>query len=99
VVAEVSVYGGDIGRVPLKADGPIRVLISRSAVEQLRARVVYEGPIKAPVEAGLRVGTFQVREGERLIQETPLYTAQAVGLGPLHSRALDALGELVFGWL
>ena len=37
--------------------------------------------------------------GDRLIQETPLYTAEAVGAGPLHSRALDALGELLFGWL
>jgi D-alanyl-D-alanine carboxypeptidase (penicillin-binding protein 5/6) len=98
-VAEASVYGGDIGRVPLKADGPIRVLVARDSVEQLRARAVYEGPIMAPVEAGKRVGTLKVWAGERLIQETPLYTAQAVGRGPLHSRALDALGELVFGWL
>ncbi len=99
IVAEASVYGGDVGRVPLKAQGPIRILVSRSAVEQLKARAVYEGPIMAPVEAGVRVGAFKVWEGERLIQETPLYTAQAVGRGPLHSRALDALGELVFGWL
>ena len=42
---------------------------------------------------------IHVRDGERLIQETPLYTAGAVGQGPLHSRAMDALGELLFGWL
>ena len=99
IVAEGSVYGGDIGRVPLKANGPIRVLVGRDSVEQLRARAVYEGPIVAPVEAGKRVGALKVWAGERLIQETPLYTAQSVGRGPLHSRALDALGELVFGWL
>jgi D-alanyl-D-alanine carboxypeptidase (penicillin-binding protein 5/6) len=65
----------------------------------LRARIVYEGPVVAPVEAGVRVGALKVWDGDRLIQETPLYTAQAVAQGPLHARALDALGELLFGWL
>ena len=53
----------------------------------------------APVEAGIEVGSLKVWSGDRLIQETPLYTAGAVGRGSLHSRALDALGELLFGWL
>lgn len=99
IVAEASVYGGDAGRVPLKAEGPIRVLISRDAGEELRARVIYDGPVLAPVEAGTRIGAFKVWDGDRLIQETPLYAAKAVGQGPLHARALDALGELLFGWL
>ena len=99
IVGEASVYGGDIGRVPLQAKGPVRILVARDSGEELRARVVYEGPLMAPIEAGARVGALKVWDGDRLIQETPLYTTQAVGLGPLHSRALDALGELLFGWL
>lgn len=99
VVAEASVYGGVTGRVALKADGPVHILVPRDAKDALKARVVYEGPLIAPVEAGIEVGTLKVWSGDRLIQETPLYTAEAVGRGPLHSRALDALGELLFGWL
>lgn len=99
IVGEASVYGGVVGRVPLKAQGPVRMLISRTAGDALKARIVYEGPIMAPVEAGRRVGSFKVWDGERLIQDTPLYTAEAVAQGPLHARALDALGELLFGWL
>jgi D-alanyl-D-alanine carboxypeptidase (penicillin-binding protein 5/6) len=98
-VGEAYVYGGDIGRVPLEARGPIRVLVARNADEALRARVVYEGPLIAPIEAGARVASLRVWDGDRVVQETPLYAAQAVGVGPLHSRALDALGELLFGWL
>ena len=79
--------------------GPIRILIARDAKDALRARVVYQGPIMAPVEAGVEVGTLKVWSGDRLIQETPLFTAAAVGRGSLHARALDALGELLFGWL
>ena len=99
VVAEASVYGGDRGRVALKAAGPIRVLVPRDGGETLKARAVYQGPIVAPVEPGLTVGTLKVWDGDRLVQETPLETAEAVGRGPLHSRALDALGELLLGWL
>jgi D-alanyl-D-alanine carboxypeptidase (penicillin-binding protein 5/6) len=99
VVGEASVYGGDIGRVPLVADGAVRILVPRNTEGELRARVVYQGPIMAPVAEGMEVGAFKVWDGDRLIQETPLYTAQAVGRGPLHARALDALGELLFGWL
>ena len=32
-------------------------------------------------------------------QETPLYAAETVKLGTLQQRALDALGELLVGWL
>jgi D-alanyl-D-alanine carboxypeptidase (penicillin-binding protein 5/6) len=99
IVAEASVYGGVAGRVPLKANGPINILVPRDARDTLKARVVYEGPLMAPVKEGMQVGTLKVWAGDRLIQETPLYTAAAVGRGPLHSRALDALGELLFGWL
>jgi D-alanyl-D-alanine carboxypeptidase (penicillin-binding protein 5/6) len=99
IVAEASVYGGEVGRVPLKAEGPVRILVARDADDTLKARVVYEGPLMAPVEEGMRVGALKVWSDDRLIQETPLYTAEAVGRGPLHSRALDALGELLFGWL
>jgi D-alanyl-D-alanine carboxypeptidase (penicillin-binding protein 5/6) len=99
IVAEASVYGGVHGRVPLKARDAITVLVPRDAGEALKARVVYQGPLMAPVEEGQEVGTFKVWNGDRLIQETPLYTAEAVERGSLHSRALDALGELLFGWL
>ena len=98
-VAEADVYGGAKGSVPLKAQGPLRVLVSRTASEPLRARVVYKGPLVAPVSPGVQVGSFQVLQGERVIQETPLYTAEAVEKGSLHQRALDAVGELLFGWI
>ncbi|MBZ8132512.1 D-alanyl-D-alanine carboxypeptidase family protein [Afifella sp. IM 167] len=99
VVAEASVFGGTKGGVELKAKGPIRILVSRSSTEPLKARAVYEGPIEAPVPEGVRVGSLKVWEGDRLIQETPLYTAESVEVGSLHRRAFDALGELLLGWL
>lgn len=99
VIADASVYGGVAGRVPLKAEGAIRILVARDAKDALKARVVYQGPLMAPVAEGQQVGVLRVWDGERLIQETPLYTAGSVERGALHARAVDALGELLFGWL
>jgi len=99
VVAEAKVFGGTKGRVELKAKGPVRVLVSRSDSEALKGRAVYTGPIEAPIEPGTEVGALKIYQDERLIQETPLYTAETIGKGELHERALDALGELLLGWL
>lgn len=98
-VAEASVFGGDKGRVALRGDGPLHVLVARTNRDPLKARAVYQGPIEAPIEAGLRVGVLKVWQGDRLIQETPLFTAETVGEGKLHQRAIDALQELLLGWL
>lgn len=99
IVGEARVYGGEQRSVPLRGRGPVRVLLPRSGAEQMRSRIAYQGPIEAPVEAGAQVGHLQVWQDDRLIQETPLYTAEAVNRGPLHRRAFDALTELVFGWI
>ena len=99
IIGEASVYGGETGKVPLKAKGPISLLVPRTAGDALKARIVYQGPVIAPVAEDAQVGSFRVWNGDRLIQDVPLYTAAAVGRGPLHSRAVDALAELLFGWL
>lgn len=99
VVGEAQVYGGEKSGVTLKAKGPVAIFVPITNRDRLIARIVYEGPVVAPVEEGVRVGALKVWIGDTLSQETPLYTAEAVGLGALHQRALDAVGELMVGWL
>lgn len=99
VVGEAQVYGGEKSGVALKAKGPVAIFVPITNRDRLIARIVYEGPVVAPVEEGVRVGALKVWIGDTLSQETPLYTAETVGLGALHQRALDAVGELMVGWL
>ena len=53
----------------------------------------------APVEEGTRIGSLKVWIGETMSQETPLYAAESVAVGSLSQRALDAVEELLVGWL
>jgi D-alanyl-D-alanine carboxypeptidase (penicillin-binding protein 5/6) len=98
-VGEAEVFGGVQSTVPLKAKGPIDIFLPITNRDKLTARIVYAGPLKAPVEEGQPVGSLRVWIGDTLSQETPLFAAKTVNVGSLPSRALDAAKELAIGWL
>jgi D-alanyl-D-alanine carboxypeptidase (penicillin-binding protein 5/6) len=99
VVGEAQVFGGAKSGVALKAKAPINVLLPIANRDKLTAKIVYQGPVSAPVEEGQPVGVLRVWIGDTLSQETPLFAAEPVGVGTLPQRALDAAKELAVGWL
>ena len=99
IIGEAQVFGGEKSGVALKAKGPINIFVPLTNTDRLVARIVYQGPLTAPVKAGTPVGVLRVWIGDEMSQETPLYAAESVGLGTLQQRALDAVGELMVGWL
>lgn len=99
VVGEAQVYGGEKAGVALRANGSVAIFVPITNKDRLIARIVYEGPVVAPVEEGTKVGMLRVWIGDTLSQETPLFAAENVELGSLHQRAWDAVGELLVGWL
>jgi D-alanyl-D-alanine carboxypeptidase (penicillin-binding protein 5/6) len=94
-VGEAKLYGGEKGRVPLVAERSIRLLVPRGSGEKLTARVVYSGPVPAPVEKGTPVGKLKVWRGDNLTLEVPLQAGESVPKGALTQRAFDAATELV----
>ncbi|MER8723439.1 D-alanyl-D-alanine carboxypeptidase family protein [Mesorhizobium sp. M1027] len=99
VVGEAQVFGGAKSGVTLKAKGPVQIFLPITNRDKLTARIVYDGPVAAPVEEGQPVGTLRVWIGDTLSQETPLFAAESIGVGSLPQRALDAAKELAVGWL
>jgi D-alanyl-D-alanine carboxypeptidase (penicillin-binding protein 5/6) len=94
-IGEAKLYGGAKGRVPLVSPTPVRLLVPRSTSEKLSAKVVYSGPVLAPVEKGQPIGKLKVSRGDNVVLEVPLEAGESVGGGTLHQRAFDAMGELV----
>ena len=99
IVGEAKVYGGAKGGVGLRSNGPISLFVPLTNRDRLVARIVYDGPVIAPVEEGARIGTLRVWIGDAMSQETPLFAAESVATGKLHQRALDAIEELAIGWI
>lgn len=96
-VGEAQVYGGAQGRVPLVAHNDIKVLLPRGGNEKLTGKIVYEGPIIAPVESGATVAKLEVKRGAVVVLEQPLETAERVEQGSLPRRAFDAAWEYAAG--
>lgn len=98
-VAEAETYGGAKGRVALVARKPVRLLLPRGSADRITARVVYQGPLVAPVAAGKEVARLKVSRGDQPVLDMPLYTAEEVTPGSMTQRALDAALEVGTGWV
>jgi serine-type D-Ala-D-Ala carboxypeptidase (penicillin-binding protein 5/6) len=96
-IGYARVFGGESRSVKLTSPEPIKVMVSKNGNERLLARVVYNGPVRAPIEAGQQVGVVRVWRSGNLAVETPVYAAEAIGTGSTIRRALDGAQELVIG--
>ena len=96
-VGYAKVFGGDSRSVKLVAKDPVKVMVHKNGSDKLIARVVYSGPVRAPVEAGQKVGVVRVWRSGNIAVETPVYAAEAIGTGSTVRRAIDGASELVIG--
>jgi D-alanyl-D-alanine carboxypeptidase (penicillin-binding protein 5/6) len=85
--------------VPLTASGIIRLMVPRNNSERLLARIIYTGPVPAPIIKGQTIGKLKVWRGENLALDIPLQAAEDVGKGTMSQRAMDGATELMFGLL
>jgi D-alanyl-D-alanine carboxypeptidase (penicillin-binding protein 5/6) len=97
-IAYAKLYGGAKGHVPLKAAKEVTLLVPRGSRERIIARVVYSGPVPAPVQEGQQIGMLKVWRGDFLVLEVPLQAAESVSTGSMSGRAFDAATELVLGF-
>ncbi|WP_425304869.1 D-alanyl-D-alanine carboxypeptidase family protein [Bradyrhizobium erythrophlei] len=96
-VGYARVFGGETRSVKLVSPDPIKVMVSKNGNDKLLARVIYSGPVKAPITAGQQIGVVRVWRGANVAMETPVFAADAVGTGSTMRRALDGAQELVIG--
>ena len=72
-------------------------MVQRSGGDKIIARIVYTGPVRAPIEAGQRIGMVKVWRGENIALEAPLVAEGAVAKGSMTQKAFDTAGELMIG--
>ncbi|WP_374306440.1 D-alanyl-D-alanine carboxypeptidase family protein [Methylocella sp.] len=98
-VGAAKVFGGASFEAPLVAKGAVTILTPRVGGEKISGRIVYQGPLAAPVEAGKEVARLKLYRGGVEILDAPLVTAAAVPVGSLPQQALGAGVEYVGGLL
>ena len=98
-VGDAKVFGGAQSYVPLLGPGLIKVMIPRDNSEPLRARIVYTGPVPAPIVKGQTIAELKVWRGDNLALDVPLQAADDIGKGSMTQRAMDGATELIIGLL
>jgi D-alanyl-D-alanine carboxypeptidase (penicillin-binding protein 5/6) len=94
-IGAAKVFGGANSRVSLVTDGVVRVMLPKTGPDKLIARIVYNGPVPAPVTVGTPIGNLKVWRNDNLILSTPLKAAENVGKGNMPQRAFDAVTEMI----
>ena len=94
-LGSAKVFGGADGHVPLQATGPVTIMVPKAGGERLIARIVYQGPVPAPIKEGQRIGNIKVWRNNQVVLEQPLHAAAPIEKGNISQRALDAVSELV----
>ena len=96
-IGAAKVFGGNSSYVPLMGPGTVSLMMPRNTNDRLIARVVYNGPVPAPVTKGQTIGKLKVWRNDSVALEVPLQAADDVGTGTMSQRAMDGATELMIG--
>ena len=78
-IGEAQVQGGDATRVGLVAPRAVAATYPTGSAQNIRARIVYQGPVRAPIAQGQHIADLVVQAGDMPEQVTPLVAESAVG--------------------
>ena len=94
-VAAAKVFGGAQGQVTVAAKGAVKLMVPRGVSDKIVAKMVYTGPVRAPIQEGQAIGNLQVWRGDAKVLEVPVQASENVAAGSISQRAFDAASELV----
>ena len=94
-VATARVQGGAAREVALVAASPVYAAIPRDTKQAIALRVVYSGPIAAPIAKDARVASLEVKVGDRVAGQVPLYAARTVAEAGPFDRLFNGLIGLI----
>lgn len=93
VIGQARVQGGDARRVPLALERRFTLAVPKGSHPQVTTRIVYQGPLQAPLAKGAQIAGLEVRIAGQPVHYLPLIAARSVGAaGPFDRLANGLLG-------
>ena len=99
IVGYARVFGGIMPVVPLSVKEPVDILMNIEKKPVISAKIIYHGPLDAPISPDVEVGKLQIFANKTVLLEKPVFTVNEVAETGLVGKAKDALYELTIGWL
>jgi len=78
VVGEAAVFKGRAKTAPLIVAEDVSIIVHRSMLDEATARVIYRGPVVAPVRPRQQIGTLRVEVKGGPFKEYPLFAGLGV---------------------
>ena len=91
LVKAIEVWKGSADEVKAGFKGDIIVTVPKGDAEKLKAELLSQQPLVAPVAEGQRVGTLRVSFEGKPVGEYPLVALEGVGAAGIFGRAWDTL--------
>jgi serine-type D-Ala-D-Ala carboxypeptidase (penicillin-binding protein 5/6) len=96
-VEVADVWLGDSRTLPLVPTEDVVITLSREARQSLQVKLVYDGPIPAPVFNGAEIAVLEITAPGFEPRRVPLVAAHEVHAGNMFGRVSSALGYLIWG--
>ncbi len=97
VVDRADVWLGGEDTVPLVAARDVKVSLPRTSRRGLKVKVVYDGPVPAPIEKGAEIAKLMVTAPGFETLEVPLLAGADVGRIGVFGRLGAAIGYMIWG--
>ena len=96
-VEQADVWLGNAGSVPLLVQEDVWVSLTADGRRDLRVKVVYDGPIPAPIADGSQVAELEITAPGLEPRRVPLLAGETVQAASMFGRMSSALGYLIWG--
>ena len=96
-VTDADVWLGDAPTVPLVIENDLAVTLLRASRRKMEVKVVFEGPVPAPIARGEPIAKLVVSAPGTTPIEVPLVAGADVGKLSMFRRLSAAIGYLVWG--
>ncbi|MBV1916639.1 MAG: D-alanyl-D-alanine carboxypeptidase [Sphingomonadaceae bacterium] len=77
-IGQARVQGGRVAQVALVARDPVYAVVPRDNSEAITLRIVYRGPVIAPIEKGQEIASLVIKVGDMEPGRVPLFASEAI---------------------
>ena len=96
-VDQADVWLGSTGSVPLVVQDDVWVSLTAEGRRELEVKVVYDGPIPAPVADGTQLAELEITAPGLEPHRVPLIAGETVQAASMLGRVTSAIGYLIWG--
>ena len=94
---ELDVWLGKKDKITVHVDQDVFKTIKKAKKKKLKAKVIYNGPIKAPIKKNDNLGILRIFYEDKLIDEYNLYASEDINKLNIFSRLIKSINYLIWG--